>query len=117
MHRVARPSGFNTMGTGENGAVVIMLRNDLSFFEASMAATLIGAYGVPINWRYKDDETAYIIDNCGADVLVIHADILPTIEHSTPEGIEVLVVPTPPEIQAAYGIDANDCSVPAGHTD
>ena len=82
-----------------------------------MAATLIGAYGVPINWRYKDDETAYIIDNCGADVLVIHADILPTIEHSTPEGIEVLVVPTPPEIQAAYGIDANDCSVPVSHTD
>ena len=118
MDRVARAaSGFNTMGIGENGAVTIMLRNDFAFFEASMAATLIGAYGVPINWHYKDDETAYIIDDCGAVVLVIHADILPTIEHSIPEGIEVLVVPTPPKIQAAYGIDAKDCSVPAGHTD
>ena len=28
-----------------------LLRNDFAFFEASMAATLIGAYGVPINWH------------------------------------------------------------------
>ena len=49
-----------------------------------MAATLIGAYGVPVNWRYKDDETAYIIDDCGAVVPVIPADSLPTIEHSIP---------------------------------
>ena len=85
MDHVARAaSGFNSMGIGENGAVTIMLRNDFSFFEASMAATLIGAYGVPINWHYKDDETAYIIDDCGAVVPVIPADILPTIEHSIP---------------------------------
>ena len=63
------------MGIGENGAVTIILSKDFSFFEASMAETLIGAYGVPINWHYKNDETAYIIDDCGAVVLVIHADM------------------------------------------
>jgi len=82
-----------------------------------MAATLIGANGVPINWHFKDGETANIIDDYGAVVLVIYMDILPTIEHSISEGIEVVVVPTPLENQAAYGIDADDCSVPAGHTD
>ena len=63
-----------------------------------MAKIIIGTYGVPINWPYKVDETAYIFDDCGAVVPVIHADILPTIEHNNPEGVEVLVEPTPPEI-------------------
>ena len=44
-----------------------------------MAATIIGAYGVPINWHYKDDETVYITDDYGAFVLAIHADIPPEI--------------------------------------
>ena len=99
MARVARAaSGFAAMGIGENGAVTMMLRNDFAFFEAAMAGTLIGAYAVPINWHYKEDETAYIIEDCGARVLVIHADLLPGVAAAIPDGVEVLVVPTPPEV-------------------
>ncbi len=118
MARVARAaSGFAAMGIGENGAVTMMLRNDFAFFEAAMAGTLIGAYAVPINWHYKEDETAYIIEDCGARVLVIHADLLPGVAAAIPDGVEVLVVPTPPEVQAAYGIDPDLCAVPGDCTD
>ena len=118
MQRVRRAAaGFAAMGIGENGAVTIMVRNDLAFFEAAMAGTLIGAYAVPINWHYKDDETAYIINDCGSEVLVVHADLLPGIQSGIPDGVRVLVVPTPPEIQTAYGLDPSACAVPPGHTD
>ena len=117
MDRVRRAAaGFAALGIGENGAVTIMLRNDFAFFEAAMAGTLIGAYAVPINWHYKDDETAYIIGDCGSAVLVVHADLLPGIQLGIPEGVTVLVVPTPPEIQAAYGIDPAACAVPPNQT-
>ncbi|MCG8690765.1 MAG: AMP-binding protein, partial [Minwuiales bacterium] len=47
--RVARAaSGLHGVGVGQDGAVAIILRNDFAFFEASMAASLIGAYAVPI---------------------------------------------------------------------
>lgn len=113
VHRAA--AGFAAMGIGENGAVTIMLRNDFAFFEAAMAATLIGAYAVPINWHYKADETAYIISDCGAGVLVVHADLLSGIQGGIPDGVKVLVVPTPPEIQAAYGLDPAAGVVPPGY--
>ena len=118
MDRVLRAAaGFAAMGIGEDSAVTMMLRNDFAFFEAAMAGTLIGAYAVPINWHYKADETAYIITDCGSEVLVVHADLLPGIRDSIPAHVQVLVVPTPPEIQAAYGIDPAACAVPPDAVD
>ena len=56
-----------------------MLRNDFPFLEATFAASLIGAYSVPINWHYKERETTYIIENSEAKALVIHSDLLPNL--------------------------------------
>src|SRR6185436_13588018 len=112
--RAARAaSGFTALGIGENGAVAMMLRNDFAFFEAAFAAGLIGAYAVPVNWHFKADEAGYIIADCGAKALVVHADLLPQIEAGIPPGAEVLVVPTPPEIVSSYGIAAEAGAAPA----
>jgi long-chain acyl-CoA synthetase len=102
------------MGIGREDTVAIMLRNDFPFFEASMAANYVGAHAVPINWHFLADETGYILRDSGTKVLVVHADLLPQAQAGIPEGVQVFVVPTPPEIQTAYGIAPGLCEVPEG---
>ena len=60
-------------------SVAIFMRNDFAFFEMSLAAAALGAYSVPVNWHYTADEANYVLTNCGAKALIIHADLLPNI--------------------------------------
>jgi len=111
--RAARAaSGFHSLAIAENDAVALVLRNDFAFFEAAMGAGLLGAYAVPVNWHFKVDEASYIIRDCGAKALVVHADLLPQIRDGIPPGTSVFIVPTPPELRDAYGIAADACAVP-----
>src|SRR5688572_946783 len=85
MANAARAAGgFHGLGVVEGDAVALMLRNDFAFFEGALGAALVGAYAVPINWHFTEDEAGYVIADCGAKVLLIHADILPSIEKSIP---------------------------------
>jgi long-chain acyl-CoA synthetase len=102
--RIARAaSGFAALGVRQGDCVALLLRNDFAFLEASLAAVRIGAYAVPINWHFKGDEIAYILDDCGAKVLVAHADLLAPVTDAIPAGVQVLTAATPPDIGAAYG--------------
>ena len=104
--RAARAaSGLRSLGIGKGDLVALYLRNDFPFFEASFAAGLVGAYPTPVNWHYTPDEAAYLFENSGAKAIVIHADLIEGIREALPPGVPVLVVPTPPEIAEAYGID------------
>jgi long-chain acyl-CoA synthetase len=104
--RAARAaSGLASLGIGKGDLVALYLRNDFPFFEASFAASLVGAYPTPVNWHYTPDEAAYLFENSGAKAIVIHADLIASIREALPAGVPVLVVPTPPEIAEAYGID------------
>ena len=69
-------SGFAALGVRQGDCVALLLRNDFAFLEASLAAVRLGAYAVPINWHFKADEVAYVLADCGAKVLVAHADLL-----------------------------------------
>jgi long-chain acyl-CoA synthetase len=103
--RVARAaSGFAALGLKPGDCAALLLRNDFAFMEASLAAVRLGAYAVPINWHFKADEVAYILADCGAKVLVAHADLLAGVAHAIPPRVPVLVVETPPEILSSYGI-------------
>ena len=105
--RAARAAaGLASLGIGPGDLVALYLRNDFPFFEASAAAGLLGAYPTPVNWHYTPDEAAYLFENSGAKAIVIHADLIAPIRQALPPGVPVLVVPTPPEIAQAYGIDA-----------
>mgnify|MGYP002265653888 CR=1 FL=1 len=116
--RVAKAAGgFRELGVGPDDAVCLLLRNDFAFFEASMGATMAGAYAVPINWHGTAEEVGYILDDCDARALVIHADLLPGVASAVPEGCAVLVVPTPVEVMEAYRIAAEEALVPADRTD
>jgi long-chain acyl-CoA synthetase len=95
--------------------VAIYLRNDLAFFEASFAASLLGAYPTPVNWHYVETEAQYLFENSGARAIIIHADLIEGVRKVLPPGVPVLVVATPPAIAQAYGLDA--APVPAGMID
>ncbi|MBV8849320.1 MAG: AMP-binding protein [Methylobacteriaceae bacterium] len=113
--RAAR--GFDELGVGEGDCVALLLRNDFAFFEASLAAMRLGAYAVPINWHFKADEVGYILRDCAARVLVVHADLLLGIAGAIPAGTACLVVQTPPEVCAAYRIDPALARLQANATD
>ncbi len=116
--RAARAAtALDQLGIKQDDTIALLVRNDFAFFEAAAAANLIGAYAVPINWHFKDEEAGYIIADCGAKVVIGHADLLAGIADGIPAGVPVLAVPTPPEIRAAYGISAADGASPAGTVD
>ena len=116
LERAARAaSGFHALGIGENGAVALLLRNDFAFFEGAFGAGIVGAYAVPVNWHFTAEEAGYIIADCGAKAVVVHADLLPQVEAGIPSDVAVFVVQTPPEICAAYGIDPARAKVPPQH--
>src|SRR6478672_9417274 len=116
--RAARAAtGLKELGLAGGMPVAVMLRNDFAFFEASSAASTFGSPVVPINWHLKAEEVNYILGDCGAGILVCHADLWPQIRDGVPAHIKVLIVSTPPEIAAAFKVPAELAAVPAGMTD
>ena len=116
--RVARAAtGFAAIGLAGGTPVAMMLRNDFALFEVSAAAAMLGSPVVPINWHLKAEEVAYILADSGARILVCHADLLPQIRPGVPGHLKLLVVTTPPEIAAAFNVEAHMTRVPADMTD
>lgn len=111
--RAARAAtGFDAEGAVEGGAIAIMLRNDFPFLECILAANMIGAYAVPINWHYRHDEVRYMLTDSAATHLVVHADLLPEVAAAIPSHVRVLCVPTPDEVARAYNIPEARCLPP-----
>jgi long-chain acyl-CoA synthetase len=97
-------TGLAELGVGAGDAIGIVLRNDFAFFEASYAAQRLGAYCVPVNWHGKTAEIAYVLNDSGAKAVIAHADLLREVRPAMPPEVPLFVVPTPPDIAAAYGI-------------
>jgi long-chain acyl-CoA synthetase len=107
-------AGFAASGVKPGDTVAVLLRNDIPFLEASVGATRLGAYAVPINWHFKTEEIAYILADCRPRVLVAHADLIRAYAEELPADLKLLVVTTPPEIAEAYHLSGEVCEVPAG---
>ncbi len=107
-------AGLAALGVGEADSVALLLRNDLPFISATQAASLIGAYSVPVNWHFTAEETGYILADCGAEVALVHTDLWPRIRDAVPAGVEVILVETPAEIRRAYGLPESDPPDPEG---
>ena len=110
-------TGFQTLGLRDGAPVAMMLRNDFALFEVSGAAAALASPVVPINWHLKAEEVAYILADSGAEILVCHADLLPQISDGLRGHIKLLIVTTPPEIAAAFGIAPALTQVPDSMTD
>ncbi|MES1149885.1 MAG: AMP-binding protein, partial [Bradyrhizobium guangdongense] len=104
--------GFAALGGRDGTPVAMMLRNDFALFEVVAAAAALGRPVVPINWHLKAAEVRYILDDSGADCLVCHADLLPQIRDGLPEGLTLMIVPTPPEIAQSFNVPNELTQVP-----
>ncbi|NUZ06143.1 acyl-CoA synthetase [Piscinibacter koreensis] len=98
-------TGLASLGVGEGDFVAMLLRNDFAFLEAQQAAAAVGAYSVPINWHGKAEEVRYVLDDAKPKVLIAHADLVEPLRDELPSALQLIVVPTPPEVQQRYSID------------
>ncbi|KDP87421.1 long-chain fatty acid--CoA ligase [Cupriavidus sp. SK-3] len=95
-------SGLAALGVGEDDVVAIVLRNAPALFEITLACNHVGAYHCPVDWRFTVDELGYILQDSGACVLFIEADLLATLHAAIPERVRVLAVTPEPLALQAY---------------
>ena len=109
--------GLAALGIRPGDSVGILMRNDIAFLEAAYAVMTLGAYAVPVNWHFKADEIAYVMQDSAARVLIGHADLLHGLHGIVSPGVTMLSVPPPPEIADTYRIDATRLVTPPGALD
>jgi long-chain acyl-CoA synthetase len=99
-------TALHDLGVWQGDRVALLLRNDIAFFEATMGASILGAATVPLNWHMTADEIDYILEDCEAKVIIVHADLLNEAVLAVCTGREVVVVDTPPEVASSYADQA-----------
>lgn len=114
--RAARAAtGMARLGVGQGDCVALLLRNDVAFLAATLAAQMLGAYAVPLNWHFKRDELLYILSDCTPKLLIAHADLVGQLDGHLPAELPVVVVPVPPTLARAFRVTGK---APAGsHVD
>ncbi|HMC40120.1 MAG TPA: acyl-CoA synthetase [Acidimicrobiales bacterium] len=69
-------------GLQEQGHLAVLLPNVIEYFDAAWAAQRSGLWLTPVNWHLTGEEAAYIVGDCGAQVLVT----TPTLATTLPAG-------------------------------
>jgi fatty-acyl-CoA synthase len=77
--------GLNQLGVGPGDRVALLLHNGHEHVELGAACTHLGAILVPIGYRLKAPEVAYILRHSGARVLVFQAQFQATVEAALSE--------------------------------
>ncbi len=106
--RAARlASGLEQMGIHQPGdRYAIVMRNETGFLEANLAASVIGAVPVPVNWHWTGTDLRHLLGDCGAKVVIAHTDLLPAVEAHKPEDAAIIEAEVPPEVCEAYHLGA-----------
>ncbi len=69
--RVAALAGaLSRRGVGVGDRVMILMLNRIEFVESVLAANMIGAIAVPINFRLTPAEIAFLVDDCEARLMI-----------------------------------------------
>lgn len=66
-------------GVRKGDRVALLLFNGNAFIETLFACAKLGAIAVPINFRLSSAEVEFILDDCGARVLVYHTTFSPLV--------------------------------------
>jgi fatty-acyl-CoA synthase len=74
--RAARLAGaLAAAGLGPDSKVALYLYNSPEYAEANYAAMKLRGIPVNVNYRYLDDELAYLLDNSDAEAVVFHSSL------------------------------------------
>ncbi len=68
------------LGGGQGRGVGILLKNSPRFLDIFFGCQKIGMYAVTINPELKADGLAYVVNHSDIDMLVVDAELLPTLE-------------------------------------
>jgi long-chain acyl-CoA synthetase len=63
-------------GLGPGGRVAVLLPNGPEFLAVTHGAAKLGALAVPINWRWRRGEIAYVLEDAAPDVFVFDRTFL-----------------------------------------
>src|SRR5262245_2117754 len=64
---------LRAVGLGPGDHIAIVLENHPRFLEVCWASQRSGLYYTPINWHLAPAEAAYVVNDCGARVVVTSA--------------------------------------------
>ncbi|WP_148614231.1 long-chain-fatty-acid--CoA ligase [Nocardioides rubriscoriae] len=79
--RVRRNTGgLKALGIGRGDVVAFLDKNHPACVETTMAASQLGAAHAIVNWRSAGDEVEYALNDCGARVLFVGTELMPTVE-------------------------------------
>ena len=68
-------AGFDALGVAEGERICVVSHNSARLLELLYAVTASGRICVPVNFRLSRDEVAYIVENCGATVLLVDPEV------------------------------------------
>lgn len=83
---------FRAMGLQPGGRVAILMPNHERYFEVAWAAQRSGLYYVPINHHLRAEEISYVVGDCDAKVLVVHAHLVKAVKTAELQGLDHVVV-------------------------
>ena len=92
-------------GLQPGDAVALILRNDFAYFILHDAARYASFEIVPVNWHLKANELDYILKDCNAKAVLVHADLLTDELYKAIKDLVLIVVPTPEEVVTAYSLE------------
>ena len=90
-------------GVRHGERVAIILRNDPDFPMLSVAAGLLGAVPVPVNWHWRGEELRHLLSDSGARLVFAHSYFVEEVERVLPAGVGLIEVPVGEELAQAYG--------------
>ncbi|MEM7545666.1 MAG: AMP-binding protein [Pseudomonadota bacterium] len=89
------------LGVGPDDKVAVIMRNDLAHLEVMRGVSLAEAILVPLNWHAAAQEVADILADSGAEVVILHRDLIAPVE-SALAGKTVIAVTPDAALTAAY---------------
>jgi acyl-CoA synthetase (AMP-forming)/AMP-acid ligase II len=98
------------LGLQRGTHVAILIENHPRFMEIAWAAHNAGLYLTPISWRFQPEEIAFILEDCGAQLLILtaqHLPLLPALRQRLP-AVRYLVIGA-----AAEGCESYEASIAA----
>jgi len=69
-------NGLLRLGLSKGDRVAVMLFNCAEFVEIDCALAKAGLVVVPVNWRYVDNEVAFVVDNSDAKAIIVGEEFI-----------------------------------------
>lgn len=99
----AQAAGLDALGIAQGARIAIVSHNSARLLTSFFGVSGSGRILVPINFRLVADEVSYIVEHCGAEVLIVDPELDESLRHVTAKHRFVIGEESEPEL---YRFDA-----------